>query len=170
MSNKGDINHRDLSRGKMLLQHQPTGQRRLLTQMTAFKARRAIERIKKLWASGQGPKKTYPNHHKHVDAFLMPFFEDTLVRTPLLIEGECDTHKVGKPWRTPGGSKKFAVCADGKLVRFGDPNMSIKRDSPERRKNFRARHNCASPGPRTKAKYWACRTWEKTRTVGDVVD
>lgn len=92
-----------------------------------------------------------------------------LVRTPLLLEGECDTKKSGKPWRTPGGPKKFAVCADGKLVRFGDPNLEIKRDDPERRKNFRARHNCASPGPRTKAKYWACRTWEKDRTVGDVV-
>ena len=29
-----------------------------------------------------------------------------------------------------------------KLVRFGDPNMTIKKDQPGRRKSFRARHNC----------------------------
>jgi hypothetical protein len=37
--------------------------------------------------------------------------------------------------------------------------MEIKRDDPARRKNFRARHNCDNPGPRWKARYWACRTW-----------
>ena len=31
-------------------------------------------------------------------------------------------------------------------VEYGDPNMEIKRDDPERRKNFRARHNCDNPG------------------------
>ena len=51
-----------------------------------------------------------------------------------------------KPKRTPGGPKKSAVLAKKgkniKLVRFGDPNMSIKKDQPARRKSFRARHNC----------------------------
>ena len=51
-----------------------------------------------------------------------------------------------KPKRTPGGKKKSAVLAkkgkEVKLVRFGDPNMTIKKDQPGRRKNFRARHNC----------------------------
>jgi hypothetical protein len=37
--------------------------------------------------------------------------------------------------------------------------MEIKRDDPARRKNFRARHNCDNPGPRWKARYWACKTW-----------
>ena len=49
-----------------------------------------------------------------------------------------------KPKRTPGKSKKFAVLAkQGKkirLIRFGDPNMRIKKSSPARRKSFRARH------------------------------
>ena len=44
-------------------------------------------------------------------------------------------------------------------VNFGDPNMEIKRDDPARRRNFRARHNCDNPGPRWKARYWACKTW-----------
>ena len=68
-----------------------------------------------------------------------------------------------KPKKTPGKSKKSAVLAkkgnEVKLVRFGDPNMSIKKSQPGRRSNFRARHNCANPGPKTKARYWSCRKW-----------
>lgn len=71
---------------------------------------------------------------------------------------------LNKPFRTPGKNKKSAVYtknASGKvvIVRFGDPNMSIKKDQPARRKSFRARHNCASPGPKWKARYWSCKAW-----------
>jgi hypothetical protein len=70
---------------------------------------------------------------------------------------------LNKPFRTPGGPKKSAVYVkDGdktKIVRFGDPNMSIKKNIPARRKSFRARHNCANPGPKTKARYWSCKAW-----------
>ena len=74
--------------------------------------------------------------------------------------------KLGKPVR--GGSKKFYVYVRDpktkniKKVSFGDTTgLSIKRDDPKRRKNFRARHNCSDPGPRTKARYWSCRMWSK---------
>ena len=73
---------------------------------------------------------------------------------------------LGKIRRTPGGPKKFAVdvrnpeTGNIKTVRFGDPNMEIKRDDPERRKSFRARHKCdTNPGPKTKARYWSCKQW-----------
>jgi hypothetical protein len=46
-----------------------------------------------------------------------------------------------------------------KKVNFGDKNMRIKKSVPGRRKSFRARHNCANPGPKTKARYWSCRAW-----------
>jgi hypothetical protein len=46
-----------------------------------------------------------------------------------------------------------------KKVNFGDPNMRIKKSNPERRKSFRARHNCKNPGPKTKARYWSCKAW-----------
>tara|TARA_R100001510_G_scaffold33085_1_gene29572 strand:+ start:5634 stop:8114 length:2481 start_codon:yes stop_codon:yes gene_type:complete len=77
---------------------------------------------------------------------------------------------LNKPFRTPGGPRKFAVYVQNEagrviIVRFGDPNMEIKRDDPARRKNFRSRHNCDSPGPRTKARYWSCRQWESGRKV-----
>lgn len=71
---------------------------------------------------------------------------------------------LNKPFRTPGGPKKFAVYVKNEsgnvvIVRFGDPNMTIKKNNPERRKSFRARHNCDNPGPKYKARYWACRSW-----------
>ena len=83
-----------------------------------------------------------------------------------------DGKKLNKPFRTPGGPKKFSVYVKndkGNIIKvnFGDPDRSIKRDNPERRKNFRARHNCDSPGPRTKSRYWSCRNWEAGRSVSD---
>ena len=83
-----------------------------------------------------------------------------------ITEAEYQGRKVtlNKPFRTPGGPKKSAVyTTNGSgnvvLVRFGDPNMTIKKNIPGRRSNFRARHNCDNPGPRWKARYWSCRAW-----------
>lgn len=68
-----------------------------------------------------------------------------------------------KPKRTPGENKKFAVLAkkgdDIKIVRFGDPNMTIKKNIPERRANFRARHNCDTAKDKFSARYWSCKEW-----------
>ena len=68
-----------------------------------------------------------------------------------------------KPKKTPNASKKSAVLAKKgsqvKLVRFGDPNMSIKKDQPARRKSFRARHNCDSAKDKFSARYWSCKAW-----------
>lgn len=77
---------------------------------------------------------------------------------------------LNKPFRTPKGPKKFSVYVKnekGNIVKvnFGDPNMEIKRDDPNRRKNFRARHNCDNPGPKTKARYWSCRQWRAGKRV-----
>lgn len=80
--------------------------------------------------------------------------------------------KLGKPFRTPDGPKKFSVYVKndkGNVVKvnFGDPNMEIKRDDPERRKSYRARHHCEDPGPRWKANYWSCKMWS-TPNVSDL--
>jgi hypothetical protein len=74
---------------------------------------------------------------------------------------------LNKPFRTPDGPKKFSVYVKndkGNVVKvnFGDPNMSIKRDDPERRKSYRARHGCDNPGPKWKANYWSCKMWSNT--------
>ena len=72
--------------------------------------------------------------------------------------------KLNDPKRDSGGKKKFYVYVKNEkgkvvIVRFGDPNMEIKRDDPARRKSFRARHNCDDPGPKWKARYWSCYQW-----------
>jgi|TARA_B100001094_G_C18134085_1_gene773977 hypothetical protein len=89
-----------------------------------------------------------------------------------LEEAEHQGKKVtlNNPMRTPGGPKKFAVYVKNETgnvvkVTFGDPNMEIKRDDPNRRKNFRARHNCENPGPKTKARYWSCYQWRSGAKV-----
>jgi hypothetical protein len=71
---------------------------------------------------------------------------------------------LNKPFRTPNGPKKFAVYVKNKsgnviIIRFGDPNMSIKKSNPERRKSFRARHNCDTAKDKTTPRYWSCKMW-----------
>lgn len=90
-----------------------------------------------------------------------------------LTEAEHEGKKVtlNDPIRTSEvSSKKFKVYVkneSGKVVvvRFGDPKLSIKRDDPARRKSFRARHNCADPGPKWKARYWSCYQWRASSKV-----
>jgi hypothetical protein len=79
-------------------------------------------------------------------------------------EAEYQGRKVplGKPMK--GDVKKSKVYVknpQGNVVKvnFGDKKMRIKKSNPNRRKSFRARHNCANPGPRHKARYWSCRAW-----------
>ena len=78
--------------------------------------------------------------------------------------------KLGKPMQ--GDVKKFKVYVknpQGNVVKVnfghggssakksGEKTMSIRKNNPDARKAFRARHNCDSPGPRHKARYWSCR-------------
>jgi len=80
--------------------------------------------------------------------------------------------KLGKPMQ--GDIKKFKVYVKnpkGNVVKVnfghggssakkaGEKTLSIKKNDPARRKAFRARHNCDSPGPKHKARYWSCRKW-----------
>jgi hypothetical protein len=73
------------------------------------------------------------------------------------------TVHLSRPFRTPGGPKKFAVYVRGKngnikKVTFGDPKMRIRASSKARRKSFRARHRCSQKKDRTTAGYWSCRS------------
>ncbi len=86
---------------------------------------------------------------------------DTIVIQEAKYQGRTVT--LNKPMK--GDVKKFKVyvkdpsTGNVKKVNFGDPNMRIKKSNPARRKSFRARHNCANPGPKTKARYWSCKKW-----------
>ena len=81
--------------------------------------------------------------------------------------------KLNNPVR--GGSKKFYVYVrndKGNVVKvsFGDSTgLSIKRDDPERRKAFRARHNCDQKKDKTTPGYWSCKFWEKGKSVTDLM-
>jgi len=89
-----------------------------------------------------------------------------------LFDAEYRGRKVplNKPMR--GDVKKFKVyvkdpkSGNVKKVNFGHggtsakrKTMRIRKSNPKARKSFRARHNCANPGPKTKARYWSCRKW-----------
>ncbi len=74
---------------------------------------------------------------------------------------------------TKGDVKKYKVYVrndKGNVVKveFGDPNMEIKRDDPQKRASFRARHGCDNPGPKWKAKYWSCKFWS-SKSVTDLM-
>jgi hypothetical protein len=79
--------------------------------------------------------------------------------------------QLGKPHRTPGENKKFAVYVKApsgniKKVRFGDPNLKIKNNSPARAKSFRARHKCSEKKDRTTPGYWSCNIARFAKSVG----
>ena len=81
--------------------------------------------------------------------------------------------KLNKPMR--GDVKKFKVyvkdpkTGNVKKVNFGhggssakkkgEKTMRIRKSNPKARRNFRKRHNCKNPGPKTKARYWSCKAW-----------
>ena len=84
--------------------------------------------------------------------------------------------KLDDPFRLPqGSSKKFGVYVKnpetGNIVKveYGDPNLSIKRDDPERLKNFRARHKCDQKKDKTTPGYWSCKFWEKGNPVSKLL-
>ena len=79
-------------------------------------------------------------------------------------ESEYQGRKVTLNKPTAGDVKKSKVYVKNEKgnvvkVNFGDPNMTIKKSNPARRKSFRARHNCDNPGPKWKARYWSCKAW-----------
>ena len=92
---------------------------------------------------------------------------------------EVDKADEDKPLNKPmrdDGDKKFKVYvrdpSTGNVVtvRFGDPNMEIKRDDPERRASFRARHDCDNAKDITSAQYWSCKMWEKETSVTEYTE
>jgi len=80
---------------------------------------------------------------------------------------EAEKKTLNKPFRLKGGKKKFGVYVKNPktgnviMVKFGDPNMEIKRDDPDRRRSFRARHKCDTAKDKTTPRYWSCKFWSK---------
>lgn len=111
------------------------------------------------------------------DACAVALMKDIREGKMPLTEAEYRGRKVtlNKPIRTPKSEpKKFKVyvkdpkTGNVKMVRFGhqgggankdSKTMRIKKSNPERRKSFRARHNCADKKDKTTAGYWSCKMW-----------
>lgn len=100
-----------------------------------------------------------------------PIYTDNLedVLTEAIHRGK--NVKLGSPFRTPGGPKKFAVYVKTpkgtvKKVTFGDPNLRIKNANKGRAKSFRARHKCDQKKDRTMAGYWSCNVGRYAKKLG----
>jgi hypothetical protein len=79
--------------------------------------------------------------------------------------------KLNKPFRTPGGPKKFAVYVKTpggtiKKVTFGDPNLRVRNNNKAAAKSFRARHKCSQKKDRTTAGYWSCNISRYRKALG----
>jgi len=90
-----------------------------------------------------------------------------------LMESEYQGKKVELNKPSSGDVKKYKVYVKndkGNVVKvnFGDKNMEIRRDNPEAKKSFRARHDCANKKDKTTAGYWSCKMWSNEK-VSDIV-
>lgn len=105
--------------------------------------------------------------------YIMDHFEIEFDEAHSLNEAEHRGRKVklNKPFRTPGGPKKFAVYVKSKggnikKVTFGDPNMRVRNRSKARAKSFTARHKCSQKKDRTTAGYWSCNLGRYRKLLG----
>lgn len=113
------------------------------------------------WADGQ-----LDEAHKLLEKSNLKFEWSELdsINESFLIEAEYQGKKVKLGKIMQGDVKKFKVYVKndkGSVVKvnFGQKGVKIKKNNPKRRKSFRARHKCSTPGPRWKPRYWACKTW-----------
>jgi|TARA_R100000005_G_C4990349_1_gene197824 biotin carboxyl carrier protein len=80
-----------------------------------------------------------------------------------ILEAEYQGRKVKLNKPMAGDVAKFKVYVkDGdsvKKVNFGQKGARIKKDNPEARRSFRARHKCDQKKDKTTAGYWSCKKW-----------
>lgn len=120
--------------------------------------------------SDLGKRVKIGNEIVYLDA---PYIYETETEEDILAESKHHGRnvKLGKPFRTPGGPKKFAVYVRSKnggvkKVTFGDPGLKIKNSNKKRAKSFRARHKCSEKKDRTTAGYWSCNVGRYAKQLG----
>ena len=120
--------------------------------------------------SDLGKRVKIGNEIVYLDA---PYIYETETEEDILAEAKHRGKNVniGKPFRTPGGPKKFAVYVKSKnggvkKVTFGDPNLRVKNANKKAAKSFRARHNCKDKKDRTTAGYWSCNVGRYAKQLG----
>jgi hypothetical protein len=144
-----------------------------------------VNEVRNLWLSGKiklneedtlmvksdlGKKVLIEGEVVYLDA---PFVYETETEEDILAEAKHrgKNVKLNKPFRTPGGPKKFAVYVKTpgggvKKVTFGDPNLKIKNKNKGAAKSFRARHKCDQKKDRTTAGYWSCSVGRYAKQLG----
>ena len=120
--------------------------------------------------SDLGKRVKIGNEIVYLDA---PYIYETETEEDILAEAKHHGRnvKLGKPFRTPGGPKKFAVYVRSKnggvkKVTFGDPGLRVKNANKKAAKSFRARHNCKDKKDRTTAGYWSCNVGRYAKQLG----
>lgn len=120
--------------------------------------------------SDLGIKIKIKDEYVYLDA---PYILETETEEDILLEAKKAPKgkKLGKPFRTPGGPKKFAVYVRSpsggvKKVTFGDPNLRVRNANKKAAKSFRARHKCSEKKDRTTAGYWSCNVGRYAKQLG----
>ena len=120
--------------------------------------------------SDLGRKVKIGKEYIYLDA---PYVYETETEEDILAEAKHHGKNVnlGKPFRTPGGPKKFAVYVKSKTggikkVTFGDPGLRVKNSNKKAAKSFRARHKWSQKKDRTTAGYWSCNVGRYSKQLG----
>jgi hypothetical protein len=144
-----------------------------------------VNEVRELWKEGKidlneedilmvesdlGIKVKIGKEYVYLDA---PYISETETEEDILDEAKHHGKNVnlGKPFRTPGGPKKFAVYVRKpgggiKKVTFGDPKLRVKNANKGAAKSFRARHKCSQKKDRTTAGYWSCNVGRYAKQLG----
>jgi hypothetical protein len=144
-----------------------------------------VNEVRELWNEGKidlneedrlmvesdlGIKVKVGGEYVYLDA---PYISETETEEDILAEAKHHGKNVnlGKPFRTPGGPKKFAVYVRKpgggiKKVTFGDPHLKVKNSNKKAAKSFRARHKCSQKKDRTTAGYWSCHVGRYSKQLG----
>ncbi len=78
---------------------------------------------------------------------------------------------LNRPFRPPSGPRKvggYNKNQKGNVVKvgFGQPGMRVNNNDPAKARSFQKRMRCDSPGPKWKAKYWACNVARYRKLLG----
>jgi hypothetical protein len=144
-----------------------------------------VNEVRELWGEGKidlneedilmvesdlGIKVKIGKEYVYLDA---PYISETETEEDIIAEAKHHGKNVnlGKPFRTPGGPKKFAVYVRKpgggiKKVTFGDPKLRVKNANKGAAKSFRARHKCSQKKDRTTAGYWSCNVGRYAKQLG----
>ena len=144
-----------------------------------------VNEVRELWGEGKidlneedilmvesdlGIKVKIGKEYVYLDA---PYISETETEEDIIAEAKHHGKNVnlGKPFRTPGGPKKFAVYVRKpgggiKKVTFGDPKLKVRNRNKGAAKSFRARHKCSQKKDRTTAGYWSCNVGRYAKQLG----